>query len=171
MTRLLAPLLLTLALAGCERASRQLEAAQDVRAFLAAVETTDRAAFERHVDRAALKADILRQAQARAAAGDPGPAAVLATQQGQQLVERLITPETFRLAIRNTPVLAERTPSAPEIAAVLRTVDDTRVCLPQGVDGPCAATFARQGETWRLVGVDAQGFSLTNVPWPPSAAG
>lgn len=172
MTAHLPPLLLAaLLLAGCERAGQRLDAAEDVRAFLLAVEARDRPAFDRHVDRAALKADINRQASARAADGEHA-AALLATEQGQQLLDRLITPESFRLAVRSAPVLADRTPSAVELAAVLRPLSDDRVCLPAGTgDSPCAATFARQGGAWRLVGLNAGDIGLQSIPWPPSAAG
>lgn len=171
MIRPLAVVAVLALLGGCQRASTQLDAAEDVRAFLESVRTTDRAAFDQHVDRAALKADLLRQAGVRAAKGDPA-AALLQTRQGEQLLERLITPETFAFAARSTPALADRTPSTPEIAAVLKLVDEDRVCLPSGgLDGPCAATFGRQGETWRLIGINADGLGIQNLPFPAQAAG
>jgi hypothetical protein len=171
MTRLLAALIALALLAGCNRVSQQLDAAEDVRAFLVAVRAGDRAGFDRHVDRAALKADIQRQAGVRAAAGDPA-AALIQTEHGGRLLDTLIGPETFQYALRSVPVLADRTPTAPELAAVLRTLDENRVCLPEGgLEGPCAATFARQGEVWRLVAISASGVQLQNLPFPPSAAG
>lgn len=166
--RALAAALALLAVAGCQRVSTQLDAAEDIRAFLLAVEAKDRAAFDAHVDRTALKADLRRQLAAQG-----GAAALLAeSNAGDRILDGLIAPEAFNLAVERAVPALNRTPSAPEIAAVLKTLDAHRVCLPSGgLDGPCAVTFVKQGETWRLVSVATGGLAVQSVPFPPSAAG
>jgi hypothetical protein len=67
----------------------------------------------------------------------------------------------FQVATQGAGPLAGRTPSAPEIAAVLRPLGDDRVCMasrPGGTD--CAATFENQSGTWRLVAIDVSGLRL-----------
>lgn len=170
ITRLALGAAASLALAGCERATTQLDAAQDVHAFVTAARAGDRATFDRHVDREALTADLKRQIAEQPGAG--GAARLFETEQGRRLLDRLIAPETFAFALdRAGPALA-RTPSTPEIAAVLKTVDADTVCLPQGgLDGPCAATFDRQGATWRLVALNGAGAIVQQIPFPATAAG
>lgn len=157
-----------LALAGCERVTTQLDAAEDIRVFLLAVEQRDRAAFDAHVDRAALKADLRRQIAAQGGAG----ALLAQSGPGERILDGLISPESFSLAVERAAPALNRTPTAPEIAAVLKTLDANRVCLPNGgLDGPCAVTFAKQGETWKLVSVAAVGMAVQQLPFPSSAAG
>lgn len=165
------PLLAALALSACERANTQLDAAQDVRAFIVAVREQDRSTFDRHVDREALKADVLRQLRARSAEGDPA-SLLLGSRQGERLLDGLIAPESFNFALRQAGPALDRTPSAPEIAALLKPAGEDRLCLPQGgLQGPCAVTFARRGDDWKLVAVDIKDLGVTNLPFPPSAAG
>ncbi len=159
-----------LALGGCERAGTQLDAAQDVRAFIVASREGDRATFDRHVDRAALTADLRRQIVAQP--GAAGAARLFESEQGRQLLDRLIAPETFAFALDRAGPALQRTPTTPEIAAVLRVVDGDTVCLPQGgLDGPCAASFDRQGDTWRLTALNGAGAIVQQIPFPPAAAG
>jgi hypothetical protein len=167
----LAAILLLPPLAACERANAQLEAAQDVRAFIVAVKEQDRTAFDRHVDREALKADVRRQLQARGAEGDPA-GLLLGSRQGERLLDGLIAPESFNFALQQAGPVLDRTPSAPEIAALLKPAGENRLCLPEGgVQGPCAVTFAKQGDDWRLVSINIKDLGVTNLPFPPSAAG
>lgn len=149
MKRMMALGLVLLA-AGCQSAGTQLDAAQDVRAFIVAVRENDRITFEKHLDRPVLREQLL--GQVRAAIGDSaGPlGGVLA----EQAVDQLIRPESFQLALERAGAPA-RTPTAPEIATQLRVVEGGRVCLPRSKDGPCAITFARSGEVWKLVAIDA----------------
>jgi ABC-type molybdate transport system substrate-binding protein len=156
--------------AGCQQASTQLDAAEDVRAFLTAVQAKDTTAFNAHVDREALKADLQRQFQAQA--GEDATSQLLGSAAGGALIERLIVPETFAFAMDRAAPTLKRTPTTPEIAAALKTVSEDRVCLPSGGrEGPCAITFARQGDTWRLVSIAATGVAVQQIPIPPSAAG
>ena len=160
-----------LALAGCQQADTRLDAAQDVRTFLVAVKERDQTTFDRHVDKDALKADLLRQLRARAGEGDPA-AALLASGQADRLLDGLITPEAFNFAVEKAGPALDRTPSAPEIAAILRPAGEDQFCLPSGGgDAPCAATFARTGDDWKLVAIATEGLGIQNLPFPASAAG
>lgn len=158
-------------LAACEQVDARLDAAEDVRAFVEAVRAKDAGGFNRHVDRSALKADVRRQLQARAEDGDPA-ALLLGSRQGERLLDGLITPESFNFALERAGPALARTPSAPEIAALLKPAGADRFCLPEGgLEGPCAATFARQGDTWRLVSVSLSGLGVSGLAFPDSAAG
>jgi hypothetical protein len=139
----LAALVLTGA-AGCQQARAQYDAAEDVRAFIVAVQEDDRAAFERHLDRDALRAQLLEQLR-----GQAGPLGNLLS---EGLVDQLLRPESFRLLIERSGV--KRVPTAAEIATQLRVVEDGRVCLPRSQGGPCAVTFAQEGGVWKLVAID-----------------
>jgi hypothetical protein len=138
-----------LSVAACQQAATQYDAAEDVRAFIVAVREGDRAAFERHIDRPILRAQLLEQVKAQA-----GP---LGGVLGEGLVDQLLRPEGFRLALEQAGA-PQRTPTAAEIATQLRVVENGRVCLPRSQDGPCAITFAQSGSgdaaVWRLVAID-----------------
>jgi hypothetical protein len=131
--------------AACQSAATQYDAAEDVRAFITAAREGDRATFERHLDRPAIRIQLL--AAVREQAGPLG--AVL----GEGLVDQLLSPEGLRLALEQAGA-PQRTPTAAEIATQLRTLDNGQVCLPRSKDGPCAVTFARSGEVWKLVAID-----------------
>jgi predicted RNA-binding Zn ribbon-like protein len=157
MRTLIAAVLLLLS--ACERPQERYDAAQDIHAFLAAARAGDRATFDRHIDREALKVQLRGQVDKLLAAQPGLPAGA-----GDRLLDQLVDnfgPEMFQVATQGAGPLADRTPSAAEIAAILRPLTATRVCLPPkpGADG-CAATFEDQGEVWRLVAVDAAGIRI-----------
>lgn len=162
MKRLL-PLVAAMLAAGCQQAATQYDAAEDVRAFITAVRENDKATFERHLDRPALRAQLLPQARAaiEAQAGPLG--AMLSGQLDESAVDRLIQPESFRLLLERSGAPA-RTPTAAEIATQLRVEGDGRVCLPRAPGGPCAVTFAQSGTgeaaVWRLVAINATGVNI-----------
>jgi hypothetical protein len=151
MRRLL--LCAVLGLAACEAPQQRLDAAEDVRSFLLAAREGDRAGFDRHLDREALKAQLSGEAERIFAGQTRIPAGAR-----EAMLERMVDgfgPEMFQLATQGAGPLAERTPTAPELAAVLRPVGDDRVCLPtQPGAQNCAATFENQDGTWRLVAID-----------------
>ena len=153
MRLLAAAVALSLALAACERPQERYDAAQDIHAFLAAAKAGDEATFDRHVDREALKTQLRGEVD-ELLAQQPGIPAAARGRVLDQLVDGF-GPEMFQVAIQGAGPLANRTPSAAELAAVLRAISETRVCLPSapGAEG-CAATFENQGGTWRLVAVD-----------------
>ncbi|HYF23208.1 MAG TPA: DUF2939 domain-containing protein [Caulobacteraceae bacterium] len=148
---------LAIGLSACG-ADVKVDAAQDVHAFFTAVQANDRAGFERHVDRAALRSNLKSQLGG-AVAGEQGAmlGAILSGSAGDRMVDQMITPETFRIAWRQSGVSPDKAPSAAELAVVLKKLGDTRTCLPQGRGGDCVMTFEKQGEVWRLVEVRATG--------------
>lgn len=155
-----------LAPVGCQQAATQYDAAEDVHAFITAVRANDRTTFERHLDRPALRAQLLPQAKAaiEAQAGPLG--AMLSERLDESAVDRLIQPESFRLMLERSGAPA-RTPTAAEIATQLRVEGDGRVCLPRAPGGPCAITFAESGAgeaaVWRLVAIDATGINIGGI--------
>lgn len=155
-----------LAPGGCQGAVTQYDAAEDVRAFITAVRENDKATFERHLDRPALRAQLLPQARAaiEAQAGPLG--AMLGERLDESTVDRLIQPESFRMMLERSGAPA-RTPTAAEIATQLRVEGAGRVCLPRAPGGPCAITFAESGTgdaaVWRLVAIDATGVNIGGI--------
>ena len=161
--RLLAAALAVAFLAGCATTQR-LAAAGDVHGLLVAIRDDDRAAFDAHVDRRALEAQLQARLVDRAA-GAPaawrdlgvllsGPAARLAG-------ETLIRPEVFR-AVADYYGYSPQTPipNALTLAGGLRALPDGRVCAARDRKGPCLLTFADEGGVWRLVGFDGDAAML-----------
>ena len=145
-------------LAACGLPQRY-HAAQDVHAFFQAVQDDDQAAFEAHVDRPALRREL--KAQVDQAASGAGLGAdvlerVLGAGRGEALVDRMISPRSFRIAWRRSGVAAGRTPSAPEIAVMLRMPAPDEACLHDLKSDRCVLTFRREGGTFKLTGISAQ---------------
>ena len=151
LTRPLALLLLA-GLAACSSAQTKYDAAEDVRAFIVAVREGDSATFEKHIDRPVLRRQVLAQVQAALGGGEI--AGALGGSLAESAADQLLRPESFRLALERSGAPA-RTPTAAEIATQLRETDGGQVCLPRSPEGPCAITFAKQGEVWRLVAIEA----------------
>ena len=161
MIRPLASLLAVaaLALAACG-ADVKVDAAQDVHAFVEAARTGDRATFDKHVDRPALRQSLVSELNERLQAqGAGGLAGALGPGAVDRAVDRMITPETFSFAAQQGGL--NRTPTAAEIATQLKVLDPQRVCLQ--ANGVCALTFAAQGDVWKLVAVDTQGLQVTGA--------
>lgn len=157
--RALAPIavLALMLLAACATATR-VDAAGDVHAFLVAVRDNDRSAFERHVDRTALK----RQLEARILDASRGrgrteqlAALVLAGPAAKAAVDTLIRPEVFRVTAEyfgyrpTTPI-----PGRLAIAGALRYRPDGTVCAVAKQKGACLLIFANEGGVWRLTGFE-----------------
>jgi hypothetical protein len=148
-----------LALAACGAAVKYA-VAKDVHAFIEAARTGDRATFDKHVDRPALRASIVGELNeklqgqgAGALAGVLGPRAV------DEAADRLISPEAFSFAAQQGGL--ERTPTAAELATQLRSAGEGRVCLQ--ANGVCALTFADRSGVWKLVAVDTAGLQVTGA--------
>ncbi|HEX8233989.1 MAG TPA: DUF2939 domain-containing protein [Caulobacteraceae bacterium] len=141
------------ALGGCEQVQSRYGAAEGVRAFFLAVQQKDRAAFERHVDRQALR-ENLRGQVAREAGGDPRIATVLQNLPASA-VDQMIRPETFQLGVKRMGMSTDRVPTAAEIAVMLKMRGEDRACLgdPRVAD-QCLMTFERRGQDWKLVALD-----------------
>ena len=143
-----------LALSGCATLT-SYDAAGDVHAFLVSIRDGDRAAFEAHVDRAALKqqlearvtAGLLKRKDALAALG-----AVLAGPLADAAVDQLVQPSVF-LAVAEAKGYApsKPLPSRAALTGSLRALDDGRVCVATRRDGPCLLDFEKEDGVWKLV--------------------
>ena len=152
--------LAVLMLAACSTVER-VDAAADIHSFLVAVRDNDGPAFTRYVDRPAI-ADSLafRLRNSAREAGVPREVRalgiVLSTPAAAVATETLVRPSVFRFVAEEmgyTP--SKPLPKTLNIASALRHVDGGRVCAVKDERGPCLLTFARQGDVWKLVSVDA----------------
>ena len=83
-------------------------------------------------------------------------ATALAGPTAKLLQQTLIRPSVFRLVAAQLGYTPDRPlPKALDIAGGLRYLEDGRVCAAKSKKGPCLLTFAREGDTWRLVSIDA----------------
>ena len=151
-------------LAACSTVDR-FDAAGDVHALLVAIRDNDRAGFDAHVDRQALKGQIEARLMDEVRQRQPGDkwmavAAVLAGPVADVAGEALIRPETFHAAANYYGYTPDRPlPGRVAIASALRPAGDGRVCAAKK-DGPCMLIFTREGSTWRLTGFDPQAANL-----------
>ena len=156
MIRALLCSLLALSLSACATMHR-LDAASDVHALLIAIRDNDQAAFDMHVDRRALKAQLASRIDYGAI--EDKRLGKLAGLLGSTFVDVagdvFIQPEVFKLVARyygytpETPI-----PSSLAIASMLKELPDGRVCATRKKDGPCLITFTKEGEAWRLTSYD-----------------
>jgi hypothetical protein len=156
---LAAAMLAGAALAACATTER-IEAAGDVHALLIAIRDDDHGAFDAHVDRKALEAELrdrMVAATERASQSEAvqGFGAVLAAPLAKLAGEALLRPKVF-LAVAeyygyraDTPI-----PSQLIIAGALKALPDGRVCAARKHNGPCVLTFADEAGVWRLVSFD-----------------
>lgn len=144
-------------LAGCDAVPR-FRAAEGVHAFLTAVQKDDKTAFNARVDRPQLKDDVRRQVAAAAAGegfGSGAASGALGGPMADALMDRLISPETFRIVWMRSGVSIRRPPSALELVPMLRMISDDRACLRAPRGGHCVLTFQDEGGMWKLTGLRA----------------
>ncbi len=143
-----------LSLAACDAVPRY-RAAQGVRDFLDAVQKDDHQAFDARIDRAKLRDDVRRQLAASAAGADEDLGRALGGPAVDNLMNQMISPETFRLVWMRSGVSIRQAPNALEIAPLLRMIGDDRACLRNPRRGaPCILTFEDERGVWKLVGVN-----------------
>lgn len=150
MRRALVLAALVLPLCACGTKDK-VDAAVDVRALLVAVRQNDHATFERHVDRPALRQSVAEQLNARLAS-EAGPYGGLLDGLADRAADELIRPEAFKIAIEQSG-LPDRTPSAAEIAVLLKPAGEGRLCLEDARTHECALTFDNVGGVWKLSAV------------------
>jgi hypothetical protein len=144
-----------LSLAACDAVPRY-RAAKGVRDFLAAIQKNDHRAFDAHVDRAKLKDDVRRQLAASADGADEDIGRVIGGPAVDDVMNRMISPESFRIVWMRSGVSIRRAPNALEIAPLLRMLGEDRACLRNPRRGsPCILTFEDENGVWKLVGVNA----------------
>jgi hypothetical protein len=164
--RLAAIVLLALAVQACA-ATTQLSAGSDVHAFLVSIRDDDQAAFDAHVDRPALKAQLRAKLIADAGRRSDELGA-LAAAIGRPLVDfavdQLVQPDVFRAAAAEFGYSADRPiPNTFIIAQALKPIDADHVCVTKKHDGPCIFDFTNEGGTWRLTAFEGDR-SLLRLP-------
>src|ERR1700744_5711623 len=131
--------LIALVLAACATVTRY-DAAGDIHAFLVAIRDDDRQAFDAHVDRPALKAQIRARLTAGAVQRGGALGGFLAETLGgvtDVLVDAAVQPPVF-LAVaeaRGSPP-PQPLPSRVAITGSLRYLEGDRVCVTGRSDGP-----------------------------------
>jgi hypothetical protein len=152
-----------LALAGCSIDVRA-DAAQGVAKFLDAVRRDDRKAFEAAIDRPALRADLRDQL------ADVGRAKDLDIEGGPSefALDRMITPDAFRLVSARTGEPLPMAPSAAQVALLMTVKDKSHVCLGDEAGRRCALAFAKRGGAWRLTAMRATELKVVALPPPPA---
>jgi hypothetical protein len=141
-----------LVLTACASVQR-LDAAGDVHALLISIRDDDQAAFDAHVDRAALKRDMQSKLDKRI--GKDERLRGIASLLGPSLVDfagdSLLQPKVFRLVAEHYGYSPKtRIPSQIEIAQVLKPLPDGRICAVTKKDGPCTLVFTKENDVWKL---------------------
>lgn len=151
--------LLALALASCASV-RKLDAANDVHALLIAIRDNDQAAFDAHVDREALKAEVERRLVAEGAKdkrlGDL--AALLAPSIAELAGETLVQPSVFKSVAEHYGYTPQtKIPGPLAISQALKPLPDGRICATREKAGPCLLYFTKgPDDRWRLSGFEGQ---------------
>jgi hypothetical protein len=158
LRRLTALLVLMAALGACAVVPRY-EAANDIHAFLVAIRDGDRAGFDAHVDRAALKAQLrarlLADGAGSGAAGAVG--ALLAGPLVDIGVDTLVRPDVFRAIAIEVGYSADKPiPGVIAIGQFVRPLDDGRACVFTRRAGPCVLMFKDEGGVFKLIGFEGR---------------
>ena len=152
--RALPILFLTLVLTACATVTRY-DAAGDIHALLVAIRDNDRQAFDAHVDRPELKAQMRSRITAAAIQRGGALGGALAQMLGgvsDAVVDAAVRPQVF-LAVAESKGYrpSKPLPNRVAIAESLRYLDGDRVCVTGKKDGPCLLVFRNEAGTWRLV--------------------
>ncbi|HEY9219265.1 MAG TPA: DUF2939 domain-containing protein [Phenylobacterium sp.] len=153
--------LVGLLLSSCATVQRY-DAAADVHALLISIRDNDREAFERHVDRTALKRQIEgRLVDETRKSGAPtvlqGLGIALAQPLSALAGEVLVQPRVFRgvaeyYGYRPTDPI----PGSLVIGQALRPIGGGRVCAAAKSGGPCVLVFTLDDGVWRLSGFEGE---------------
>ena len=156
-------------LAGCATASR-FDAAGDVHSLLVAIRDNDRDAFDRYVDRKALKQNLEGRVMRETTRPDMDDgaralAALIAPNLADIAVDALIRPEVFRAVANYYGYTPDKPlPDRLAIGASLKYLDDGRVCATKKKNGPCLLMFTNVEGTWKLSGFEGDLADLRGKP-------
>ena len=156
----LVPLIALLA-AGCATTTRY-DAAGDVHDLLVSIRDNDKKAFERHIDREALKRQIegrlVRETRTSLAPdGLKSIGIALAQPAAEAASAMLLQPRALRLAAEHYGYTPDQPiPGRVAIAGSLRYLDNGQVCATRKKDGPCLLTFTEHNGAWRLSGFEGE---------------
>ena len=154
-------------LAACAGGER-LSAASDVRGLLVAIRDDDRAAFDAHVDRAALEAEmqwiIVERAKASGLGSTGTALGVLASGPLSHAAAKVVLrPDVFRaIADYYGYRPGQPLPGTLTLAAALTPVDGGKVCARDARTRACLLTFSNEGGVWKLTGFDARRTGLVS---------
>ena len=136
---------------------QQYEAAGDIRAFLLAIRDGDQAAFDAHIDRPALKAQVHARLIAYVMQRkDTGALAVFGAAMAGPIadyaVDHLAQPQVF-LAVAEAEGYSpdQPVPNAAFLAPLIKPIDGERACISQEASGPCVLVFRKEGGAWKLI--------------------
>jgi hypothetical protein len=152
---------LLLSAQACAPKPAQSGVAEAAQSLMAAAWSGDVKGFEAAIDRPALRADLRRQllqvAQANALSVEGGAS--------DAALDRMITPDAFRMVQAGTGGPLVAAPSRDQAAALLKALGDGRACVQAAApEQTCLLTFARQPTGWRLVGMAPAGFTIAVSP-------
>jgi len=140
------------------------DAAQGIARFLDAVRRDDHKAFEASIDRRLLRNDLRDQladlGRSKDIDIDGGPS--------EFALDRMITPEAFRLVSAHTGQPMPIAPTSAQVALLMTVQDKRHVCLGDAAGQRCALSFAKEGRSWRLVGMRATELKVVALPPPPA---
>ena len=154
-------LLLSLCLTACSTIPR-FEAANDLHAFLVSIRDGDRAEFDAHVDRPALKEQLrsrllTESAHASGALSASSFGALLAGPLVDFGVDTLVRPDVFRAIAVEVGYAPDRPiPSTLAIAQFVRPLDSDRACVFTKKNGPCVLVFKDEAGIWKLIGFEGR---------------
>jgi hypothetical protein len=143
--------------AGCSTIPR-FEAANDIHIFLAAIRDGDRAAFDEHIDKPALKANLKARLMTEAGHSDKlaGVGAFLAGPLVDLAVDAAARPEVFRVVASEYGYDPQKLlPSTLAIAGLVKPLDGGRACVVARRGARCMFIFKNEEGAWRLI--DFQG--------------
>jgi hypothetical protein len=161
MLRKILIVVLAASLAACASVQR-LDAASDVHALLVAIRDNDQAAFDAHVDRAALKRDLQLKLEKRIDKRLGGFAAILGPSVIDVAGDALVQPSVFRLVARHYGYRPETPlPNVIQVAAAVKPLPDGRACIITKKDGPCLMTFTKEAGVWKLTSFNGDFSMLT----------
>jgi hypothetical protein len=146
--------LAALSLSACATVERY-DAAGDIHALLVSIRDNDKQAFDAHVDRPALKAQLKTRITAeitRRAGAFGGVLAQTFSGIADPVIDAAVQPNVF-LAVAEAKGYrpSQPLPGRAAIAASLRALPDDRVCAIDKKDGPCLLVFGNEAGTWRLI--------------------
>lgn len=153
--------LIALAAASCSTVPR-IEAANDIHAFLIAVRDGDKAGFEAHLDRHALKEQLRSRLIAEAAAqpsdgGAKAFGASLIAPLVNLAVDTLVRVDTFRAAALRVGYDPNRPlPSTLQLTPLVKPLGDGAVCVTEKHGGPCLFDFRKEADVWKLTGYEGR---------------
>jgi hypothetical protein len=147
-------LVAALALCACATVTRY-DAAGDIHALLVAIRDDDAQAFDAHVDRPALKAQMRARIAAAAVRRGGALGGLLAQTFGgvtDAVVDAAVQPQVF-LAVAEAKGYrpSSSLPGRAAITSSLRYLEGDRVCVVDKADGPCLLLFRNEAGTWRLI--------------------